>query len=249
MSNERYVNTYIEIMTNTMTDAVIRNVSLQTNVKVIEDTLNELRVENEQLRNSLESETEKLTNDLEQTTSSSKSKISELEKQVSELTNKLSDYDSTKQNLQHLETFRAELIKEREEHQRSHNDYSRKIQELTDNNNKRIQELTNESNNKVQQLTNDSNKKVENLTNDYNKKIEELTIDFVSQLKILQDKVEYLKMSPAKRKKLDESKIGSEADVEEKTDVLKLSSISPKKTLEVVPLKKIDKTQEDGGTF
>ena len=41
MSNENYVNHYVEILTSTMTDAVIRNISLQANGKISESVITE----------------------------------------------------------------------------------------------------------------------------------------------------------------------------------------------------------------
>ena len=34
MGNEKYLNYYVEVLTNTMTDAVVRNISLQANAKI-----------------------------------------------------------------------------------------------------------------------------------------------------------------------------------------------------------------------
>ena len=41
MGNEKYLNYYVEILTNTLTDAVIRNVSLQANARISEDVIND----------------------------------------------------------------------------------------------------------------------------------------------------------------------------------------------------------------
>ena len=42
MSSEKYLNNYVEVLTGTMTDAVIRNISLQASNKVAEETIAEL---------------------------------------------------------------------------------------------------------------------------------------------------------------------------------------------------------------
>ena len=41
MSNENYLNHYVEIMTSTMTDVIVRNISLQANARVTEEVVEE----------------------------------------------------------------------------------------------------------------------------------------------------------------------------------------------------------------
>ena len=41
MENEKYVNYYIEAMTGTLTDAVVRNISLQANARVSNEVIEE----------------------------------------------------------------------------------------------------------------------------------------------------------------------------------------------------------------
>ena len=55
MGNEKYLNYYVEILTGTMTDAVIRNISLQSNARVTEDVINEQVKKIEELKSNLES--------------------------------------------------------------------------------------------------------------------------------------------------------------------------------------------------
>ena len=177
MSNENYVNHYVEILTSTMTDAVIRNISLQANGKISEGVITEqqskidkLNFEIERLTLQIEknlnaSETEKnnqITN-LNDKIEEQKNSISNLETQVHELNNMKGVYENVKHQIDHVDTFRNELIKERELHQQTRNDYELKIRELN---------------------------------GDY-----ELTI------KELNEKIEYLQLTPAKRKKIDEIKV------------------------------------------
>ena len=72
MDNNKYLNYYVEILTGTMTDAVIRNISLQANARVTEDVVNEQAKKIEELTTKLESvqigknqETESKINNLE----------------------------------------------------------------------------------------------------------------------------------------------------------------------------------------
>jgi hypothetical protein len=53
MDNQKYLNYYVEILTGTMTDAVIRNISLQSNARVTEDVINEQSKTIENLKNDL----------------------------------------------------------------------------------------------------------------------------------------------------------------------------------------------------
>lgn len=102
MSNQNYVNHYIDILTGTMTDAIIRNVSLQATAKINEEVLNNHQNELEQLRNGNVG-------------------------QISQLNNEIS---SLRQQLDHLDTFRNELIRERVEHEKTKSNYEETIKGL-----------------------------------------------------------------------------------------------------------------------
>ena len=54
MSNENYVNHYVEILTSTMTDAVIRNISLQANAKISEGVITEQQSKIDKLNSEIE---------------------------------------------------------------------------------------------------------------------------------------------------------------------------------------------------
>ena len=192
MSNENYVNHYVEILTSTMTDAVIRNISLQANGKISESVITEqqskidkLNLEIEKLTLQIEknlnaSETEKnnqITN-LNGKIEEQKNSISNLETQIHELNNMKGVYENSKHQIDHIDTFKNELIKERDLHQQTRNDY-------------------------------------------------ELTI------KDLNEKIEYLQLTPAKRKKIDDSKL---------TPIVEVIEVTP-------TLFNIDTIIKDGGSF
>lgn len=139
MSNENYVNYYIETMTSTLTDVIVRNVSLQATSKLQEDTIKEY-----------EKTVEALDAEIGRLNQSGSDRIVELESEVSRLNDELNsirnlkyEYESVKSKAQHIDTFRSELEKSRKENQD------------------------------------------------------------------LQEKINYLQMTPAKRKKYDESKLQS----------------------------------------
>lgn len=105
MSQEKYVNHYIEILTTTLQDAIVRNISMQANAKVTEETFQQFLTENEKLKEQLSSQKE---NEI--------TKVDELNAQTIALNNRIdifkserSDVESMRHQLQHLETFKNQL--------------------------------------------------------------------------------------------------------------------------------------------
>ena len=174
MSNN-YVNYYIEILSNTLNDAILRNVSLQANAKITEESINNHSVQVEELTgiiNNLKNELEtvklnnandkdsyvnKLNADLEE----AKNTINELNVRLLNFNSLKSEYDSVKHLANNVDTFRNELVKERAEHQKTHEKHSEEV--------KQIHEKYNDD------------------------------------IKQLNDKIAYLQLTPAKRKKIDEA--------------------------------------------
>ena len=139
MSGQNYMNYYVEILTGTMTDAIIRNVSLQATVKSNEEIVNEQASRLEQLQNIVNN------TDHEKT-------INDLRNELNNVRNELNQLENVKHQAQHVDTFRSELIKERELHNQTRNDYESKITEL----NKKIEYL---------QLTPAKRKKIDDANN------------------------------------------------------------------------------------
>jgi len=146
MGNENYLNYYVEILTGTMTDAVIRNISLQANARVTEDVINEKIKKNneyeniiENLKKELESikigknqETDSKILNLENINKGHLDTINSLNNQLSELNRMKGEYETVKHQVDHVNTFRSELIKERENHQKTRDEYEFKLKELDD---------------------------------------------------------------------------------------------------------------------
>lgn len=99
--SERYVNHYIEILTSTMTDAVIRNISLQSNCKVNEEVIVDIGKKNEELKSVIENQNKK---------------ISDLTAEITTLNRSNAEIESLKLQSNNAETFRNELKRERESH-------------------------------------------------------------------------------------------------------------------------------------
>lgn len=103
MDNQKYLNYYVEILTNTLTDAVIRNVSLQANARVSEDVINDQVKRNEDLNN----------------------QINNLKIELIALNQMKNEYENVKHQANHIDTFRNELLKEREEHEKTKSEIKR----------------------------------------------------------------------------------------------------------------------------
>ena len=133
MDNQNYYNYYIDTLTNSFTDAIMRNISLQASVKLGEDAIKEY-----------ESNLEILD-----------AEIGRLREEITNLQNSKADYENTKHQVQHIDTFRNELIQARKEN--------------------------------------------EDLRNHYE-----------SEIKTLNDKIDYLQLTPAKRKKIDSLNVSTD---------------------------------------
>jgi chromosome segregation ATPase len=191
MGNEKYLNYYVEILTSTMTDAVIRNISLQANARVTEDVINDQVKKNEDLikqignlnaevssvkESNQQNENIKITN-LESSIKGHLDTINNLTNQLSELNKMKGEYENIKHQVNHVDTFRNELVKERDEHQKTRDEFKIEIEKLN-------------------------------------------------------EQIEYLQLTPAKRKKLEEEK-NKTVEVSEESSTLPL----------------VDETIKDGGSF
>jgi hypothetical protein len=149
MNNENYVNYYIEGLTSMLTDAMLKNVSLQASVRIGNETVEEQA-----------KLIGKLRTDLENTVKGVEDNNRTLTERITQLESKEAEFNNVKHQVQHVDTFRNELIKERDLHQRTRESYDKQILELRGSYDQQILEL--------------------------NKRIE------------------YLQLTPAKRKKVDE---------------------------------------------
>ena len=122
MDNQNYYNYYVETLTSTMTDAVLRNVSLQASVRVGEDNIKEYEKTIELLDAEIGKLNEQLENEINSRKLSENQRIQELEIKVNSLNSELNEirnlreeYDNIKHQVLHVETFRSELMKSRKE--------------------------------------------------------------------------------------------------------------------------------------
>ena len=229
MGNDKYINYYIETLTATMTDCVIRNVSMQANAKITDEVVKEqiekvevLTKSNEELKQVIEElkqNNNKVDNEVIQNlkvkVAESELTVTNLTNQLTELNTKYRDYDSVRNQATHVDTFKSELIKAREETNKTRGELESKINSLISENNGKIEALNGQHEKNISLLI----QKHETEKSVFNSKVEELV-----------SKIEYLQLPPAKRKKIDE--LNKEATPTVLTDLVG-----------------VDGVIKDGGTF
>jgi chromosome segregation ATPase len=176
MGNEKFVNYYIEGLITTLNDCLIRNISLQANERIGKETIEE----NFKKIESLNGIVDALKLDLE----SKKKENSEAnEQRYQNLENSINDHLNTinrlNEEISQLNTMKSEY--ENVKHQVQHVDTFR-----TELNNTR--------------------EELNNVRNDYEKRIVDLNNSYKLQIKDLNDKIDYLQLTPAKKKKIEEVK-------------------------------------------
>jgi chromosome segregation ATPase len=115
MGNEKYLNYYVEVLTGTMTDAVIRNISLQASNKIADETIAELS-------NAIQ--------EISQNNEALSNQVEDLQKKYNDLVSSKAEYDNVKHQVEHIDTFRTELIKEREAHEQTRKELNDRIEYL-----------------------------------------------------------------------------------------------------------------------
>lgn len=126
--DKNYVDYYIELLASTMQDAIIRNISLQANAKLTDIAIGQL---NEKVIE-LESEIEKHHMNNSSNEDAYKNKINELNLEISRLNSMKTEYENIKNQANHVDTFRNELLKARQENDKIRDEYEIKIKELND---------------------------------------------------------------------------------------------------------------------
>lgn len=187
-ANEKYLNYYIETLTTTLTDCVVRNVSMQANARISEEVIEDQQQKIEELQKVLSSSKETSETTLTQYSN----EIKKLSAEINELRAIRNQYENVKSEAAHVETFRNELLKERESHQTTRNELQTKVNNITNDFNNRINKLNSEHNDKLNALSKEHNDKMVKIASKHNEEI-----------KSLNDRIAYLEMSPAKRKKFD----------------------------------------------
>ena len=161
--NEKYQNHYNKVLTGTLTDTLMKSISYQANIqlaneiiadqektiqelqagkdtskKQLEATIESLKQELETVRtNRTNSENSRITS-LENTIKNHLANISKLQTELYEMNKMKSEYENSKHQIQHLDTYRNEVVKAndtikalKESQDSIKNDYESKIKALT----------------------------------------------------------------------------------------------------------------------
>jgi len=108
---EKYMNYYVELLSATVNDIVLRNISLQANAKISDDVIAE---QQQHVQNAIEQQ----------------NTINDLNSQISTMQQSITAVEESKHQLAHIDTFRSELIKARKENDDLHDYYDRLVTEL-----------------------------------------------------------------------------------------------------------------------
>jgi chromosome segregation ATPase len=128
MSNENYVNYYIETLTSTLTDVIVRNVSLQATTKMHDDIVKDYEGAIEILKNELQNVQSNQNNSIVQLQEENKRLVDEL----SSIRQLKSEYENVKHQVQHIDTFRNELVRSRQENEINVARYESTIKDLVE---------------------------------------------------------------------------------------------------------------------
>lgn len=185
MNQEKYVEYFVDVMTKTLQDTVVKSISLQANLRLSENIIKELQSKVEELDANDNKKIQQLQNEINVHINT----INTLKGQVNDLSVVKSEYESVKHQVQHIDTFTNELNKTREE--------------------------------------------LQNVQSRYSSEIEAIKKQYESQIQELKDQIDYLKLTPAKRKKIDEVKAAQTELISAELEELVLS----------------DEIIKDGGSF
>lgn len=136
---EKYQQYYNKLLNGTFGDLVVKSISYQANIQLANDiiaeqetTIKELSEELDELKNSKSNSENSKINELENQIKTNTSLINRLQSDLNEANRLRTEYESVKHQATHVDTFRSELIKERENHKKTRDDYELKLKELND---------------------------------------------------------------------------------------------------------------------
>ena len=210
MNNEKFVNVYIEILQKTLNDWLLQTVSLQANAKLSEDLVTQQSEEIQNLGNKIEELSgiiiqlqDKLESEKEKQDENQNSRIQVLEdevathlKTISDLDNIKNQYENVKHQIQQLDGLRNELSATQEQLNKSK-------KELEEARTSKVGEESLKEQIKKLQLEHTNS---QNIITQKNGIIEKINVEKDKAVAELKEKIEYLQLTPAKRKKLDEDK-------------------------------------------
>lgn len=215
--NEKYFNVYVDVLTQTLHQQVLSNISLQTRSKLNDDVLKEYQNE-----------------------------IGNLQQEVKKINDKAVETETALKN--QIEKLKADSLATQSEKDRLKNEEINNLKNQIQNLHLEINRLN------VFKAENEKMKSqlvhIDTYRNDILK-----TQEIVKQkdvvIKELNEQIEYLKLTPAKRKKIDLEKVAKEEPKKVETPKIEV----PKEVLSATPKAKIIKQElpklvvKDGGSF
>jgi|688.fasta_scaffold415424_2 chromosome segregation ATPase len=136
---EKYQTHYNKLLNGTFGDLVVKSISYQANIQLANDiiaeqeaTIKELSEELDELKSSKSSSENSKINELENQVKTNAGVITRLQSDLNEANRLKSEYESIKHQVTHVDTFRTELVKERESHKKTRDEYELKLKELSD---------------------------------------------------------------------------------------------------------------------
>lgn len=108
MNQEKFVNTYVELLNATLTEALQKNLVLQVQKTIAEQEISDA----EQKVRSIEQKIKELTSQKDQEIGNLKGQLNEERKQIAIVSNEREEIRKTNQ---HVDTFKTELVKARAE--------------------------------------------------------------------------------------------------------------------------------------
>jgi chromosome segregation ATPase len=211
MNNEKFVNVYIEILQKTLNDWLLQTVSLQANAKLSEDLVTQQSEEIQNLGNKIEELSgiiiqlqDKLESEKKKQDENQNSRIQVLEdevtthlKTISDLDNIKNQYENVKHQIQQLDGLRNELAATQEQ-------LNKTKKELEEAKTSNVGEESLKEQIKKLQLENTNS---QNIITQKNGIIEKINVEKDKAVIELKEKIDYLQLTPAKRKKFDEDKV------------------------------------------
>lgn len=149
--NEKYQQHYNQVLVGTLNDTFLKSISFQANIRLANEIIKEQETKLKELHDSLtelreelasekskseNAESQKLSTlqntikDKDSTIKSHLDTINKLNAEISDLTKIKDEYDTIKGKVQHIETFRSQLVQAREENKSLKDFYENEIERL-----------------------------------------------------------------------------------------------------------------------
>jgi chromosome segregation ATPase len=143
--NEKYQQYYNKVLTGTLTDTLMKSISYQANIQLANDIIAEQEKVIGELKNNENTSKKELQDrisNLENVGKNNQSTISKLQADLYEANKLKSEYENVKHQVQHLNTFKNDLIKSREEIKNLQIDHQKQVDELKNDYEDKIAKLT-----------------------------------------------------------------------------------------------------------